>query len=89
MQVVNESKCDILILLILSINFTYLLNLRQSDAEHTPRLRATLFSALFYYPNSHTREEMKNIGKSYIGCISAIVPIISKLPNLLFFLSHS
>ena len=49
-QVVNESKCDILILLILSINFTYLLNLRQSDAEHTPRLRATLFSALFLLP---------------------------------------
>ena len=70
MQDVNETKRDILILLIVSINFTYLLNLRQSDAEHTPRLRATLFSALFYYPNSHTREEMKNIGKSLFVYIS-------------------
>ena len=63
MQDVNEPTRDILILLIVSINFTYLMGWGQSDAEHTPRPRATLFDAFFYYLNSHTREKMKNCWK--------------------------
>jgi hypothetical protein len=44
-----------LLLLIDAISFTYL---KQCGAKPTPKPRATMFSALSYYPNSHVGESL-------------------------------
>ena len=89
MQDVNKSKCNILIKLIVSINYSYLLKGKQSDAEHTPRLRATLFYALYFLPQLPYMRENEKMFERTTCYITAIVPIISKSPNFLFFLVTS
>ena len=60
MQGINKPIHDVLILLINSINYSYLEYGKQSDAENTPRPRATLFYALYFLPQlPYMRENEK------------------------------
>ena len=67
MQGLTKPRCNILILLIISINYSYLLKGKQSDAENTPRPRATLFYALYFLPQlPYMRENEKFLKELYV-----------------------
>ena len=59
MQGVSKLRHNKLILLIISINY-FNFKRKQSDAENTPRPRATLFYALYFLPQlPYMRENEK------------------------------